>query len=76
MGIDAESLLLDNEMRDKDTEALSEPFEVNYKDYNMLPICVEQDDEVALTLDKVIKQGKIPKMEFTISTSKESCKCI
>ena len=59
MGIDAESLLLDNEMRDKDTEALSEPFEVNYKDYNMLPICAEH--EVALTLDKLIKRGKIPK---------------
>lgn len=61
MGIDAESLLLDNEMHDEDTEALSEPFEVNYKDYNMLPICVEQADEVALTLDKLIKRGKIPK---------------
>ena len=61
MGIDAQSLLLDNEMHDEDTEALCEPFEVNYKDYNMLPICVEQADEVALTLDKLIKQGKIPK---------------
>ena len=61
MGIDAESRLLDNKMNDKDTEALSEPFEVNYKDYNMLPICVEQADEVALTLDKLIKRGKIPK---------------
>ena len=61
MGIHAESLLLDNEMHDEDTEALSEPFEVNYKDYNMLPICVEQADEVALTLDKLIKRGKIPK---------------
>lgn len=58
---DAESLLLDNEMHDEDTEALSEPFEVNYKYYNMLPICVEQADEVALTLDKLIKRGKIPK---------------
>ena len=29
MGIDAESRLLDNEMDDKDTEALSEPFKVN-----------------------------------------------
>ena len=61
MGIDAESRLLDNEMHDKDTEALSEPFEVNYKDYNMPPIGVEQADEVALTLDKLIKRGKIPK---------------
>lgn len=61
MGIHAESLLLDNEMHDEDTEALSEPFEVNYNDYNMLPICVEQADEVALTLDKLIKRGKIPK---------------
>lgn len=60
MGIDAESLLLDNEMHDEDTEALSEPFEVNYKDY-MLPKCVEQPDEVAFTLDKLIKRGKIPK---------------
>lgn len=48
-------------MHDEDTEALSEPFEVNYKYYNMLPICVEQADEVALTLDKLIKRGKIPK---------------
>ena len=61
MGIDAESLLLDNEMHEQDTVALSEPFEVNYKDYNMLPICVKQADEVALTLDKLIKRGKIPK---------------
>ena len=61
MGIDAESRLLDTEMDDKDTEALSEPFEVNYKDYYMLPICVEQADEVALTLDKLIKRRKIPK---------------
>lgn len=61
MDIDTESLLLDNKMHDEDTEALGEPFEVNYKDYNMLPICVEQDDEVALTLDKLINRGKIPK---------------
>lgn len=61
MGIDAESLLLDNEMLDEDTEALSEPFEVNYKDYNMLPICVKQADEVALTLDKLNKREKLPK---------------
>ena len=32
-----------------------------YKDYYMLPICVEQADEVALTLDKLIKRRKIPK---------------
>lgn len=39
----------------------SEPFEVNYKDYNMLPLCVERADEVVLTLDKLIKRGKIPR---------------
>lgn len=77
MGIDAESLLLDNEMHDEDTEALSEPFEVNYKDYNILPICVEQADEVALThWTNLLNEGKYQKMEFSISTSKESCKCI
>ena len=51
MGIDAESVIFDNETSQdqEDTEVLSEPFEVNSADYNMLPICVEQADEVAFT---------------------------
>ena len=42
-------------------ETLSEPSEVNYTDYNMLPISIEKADEVTFTLDKLVKQGKIPK---------------
>ena len=44
----------------QDTGAINDPLEINYTDYNMLPICVEQSDEVAFTLDKLVKQGKIP----------------
>jgi len=35
------------------------PIDLDYSNYTMLPICIEQADEVAL--DKLIKQGKIPK---------------
>lgn len=51
MGIDVESLIFDNETSQdqEDTKALSEPSEVNCTDYNMLPLCVEQADEVAFT---------------------------
>ena len=34
---------------------------VNYSNYTMLPICIEQAYEVAFTLDRLVKQGKIPK---------------
>ena len=57
---DAESVILDEETS-QDTGANNDPLEINYADYNMLPICVEQADEVAFTLDKLVKQGKIPK---------------
>ena len=60
---DSESLIFDdvgNEIsRDEDTT--SDLIVINYAYYNMLPICVEQADEVACTLDKLIKQRKISK---------------
>ena len=42
-------------------EYTNDPTELDYSNYTMLPICIEQADEVAFTLDKLIKQGKIPK---------------
>jgi len=62
----------------QDTGAIYDPLEIYYADYNMLPICVEQADEVAFTLNKLVKQGKIPKklIGFSISTFKDSCKCM
>jgi hypothetical protein len=35
--------------------------ELDYSNYNMLPISVEQADDVASTLDKLVKRGKIKK---------------
>ncbi len=35
--------------------------ELDYSNYNMLPISVEQADDVASTLDKLVKRGKVKK---------------
>ncbi len=72
---DAESVILDEETS-QDTGVINDQLRINYAEYNMLPICVEQADDVAFTLDKLVKQGKIPKMGFSISTFKDSCKCM
>ncbi len=58
---DAESVILDEELTSQDTGTINDPLKLNYADYNILPICVEQADEVAFTLDQLVKQGKIPK---------------
>ncbi len=39
----------------------NDPLEIDYADYNMLPACVEQADEVAFTLDKLVKHWRMPK---------------
>ena len=62
MNSDSKSLIFDTEFLQEVTEeVIDEETEVDYTNCNMLPIRVEQADEVAFTLDKLIKQGKIPK---------------
>ena len=78
MNSDSKSLIFDTEFLQEVTEeVIDEETEVdytNYRHYNMLPIRVEQADEVAFTPDKLVKQGKIPK--HGICTSKEFYKCM
>ena len=59
---DAESVILDEETS-QDTGANNDPLEINYADYNMLPICVEQADEVAFTSNLSNKE-KYQKWDF------------
>ncbi|KAL9989668.1 hypothetical protein ACROYT_G004236 [Oculina patagonica] len=47
---DAESAIV-HEETSQDTGAINDPLEINYADYNILPICVEQADEAAFTLN-------------------------
>ena len=49
--------------------------EVHYTDYNMLPLCVEQADEIAFTLANLLNEGKYQNKKISISTSTESYRC-
>lgn len=56
-----ESLIIDKNSQSDDTGDISDHVEIDYTDYEMLPICVDEADEVACTLDTLIRQGKVPK---------------
>jgi len=57
---DPEGFYLDNELQEH-TDDVPDFDELDYTEYNMIPIIIEQADEVVATHDKLVKLGKIPK---------------